>query len=147
MIKGDKLGSGSYGIVYDIKENDKSYALKRNLSEKETSFISSIRELNILYTLRNHPNIVRLESVVFADQKQQNFSPLLDEDRNLQRDDGVHFIFTKANYDLHDYIYNLKFDQFKQTKKIMVDILLGLEYMHQNKIIHRDIKPGNILIY
>lgn len=150
---GSKLGEGTYGIVYDmksdIKGDDTTYALKRNIAENESSFISAIRELNILHLLKSHPNIVKLEGLIFEDNKESNgFSPLLGEDRDQQRNDNVHFMFDKGLYDLHDYIYNEDIkENYKNVKKYMLDCLLALEYMHHNNIIHRDLKPGNVLIY
>jgi len=143
LIKQERLSEGSYGLVYQIK--DTNLALKRNLAENDTTFMSSIRELNILYLLRSHPNIVRIEEVVFGDID-KDFSPLAGEDRLTQRDDGVHFVFKKADFDLHDYIQENK-DGFKKMKKYMADILLGCHYMHQQNIIHRDLKPCNILLF
>lgn len=141
-----KLGEGTFGIVYAVDNDEGSYALKRNLSETDSSFMGAIRELNMLYILK-HPNIVKLESLIFNDTV-SNFSPLLGEDRETQRDDSVHFVFEKGLYDLHDYIHNNKIkEQFKFVKKYMVDCLLALEYMHYNNIVHRDLKPGNVLLY
>ena len=146
MLRGDKLGEGTFGIVYATPDGD--YALKRNLSETDSSFLGAIRELNILHLLRNHPNIVHLEQVIFGQVFTDScFSPLVGEDRTSQRDDNVHFLFPKASQDLHDYIYDNDEEDFMLVKKFMVDTLLGLEYMHTRKIIHRDLKPGNILLF
>ncbi|HSW76678.1 MAG TPA: serine/threonine-protein kinase [Candidatus Saccharimonadales bacterium] len=151
------INEGTYGRIYTL--SDKNYALKRNLSENESTFISSIRELNILYLLRHHPNIIKIEEVLFGNNTSlfppsegnttntKQFSPLKGEDRKTQKDDGVHFIFKKAKYDLHEYIFEHNKDGFKMMKGYMVDIMLGLHYMHQMQIIHRDLKPGNILIF
>lgn len=46
---------------------------------------------------------------------------------------------------LFDIILKEKFTE-KQVKKIIVQLLLALNYMHANNFIHRDIKPVNILI-
>jgi serine/threonine protein kinase len=147
----NKLGEGTFGIVYTITENDTTYALKRNLAETESSFLSTIRELNILYLLRQHPNIVKLEGVIFGEEfgaESNKFSPLIGEDRTTQKNDNVHFLFQQGKCDLHDYIYD---DQhvynYIPVKKYMVDMLMGLEYMHHYKLLHRDIKPGNILLF
>ena len=144
MIGGKKLGEGSYGIVYDV---DNSMALKRNFSEKDSSYLGAIRELNLLYLLMDHPNIIHLKMVIYGDHIDgKNFSPIIGEDRDTQRNDSVHFLFDKALYDLHDFIYEHTFDM-KLYFKYMIDMLLGLEYMHYKKLIHRDLKPSNILIF
>ena len=150
MIQGNKLGEGTFGIVYsaECKDTGKKYALKRNLAENDITFMSSLRELNLLYLLSNHPNIIGLEMVIFGKFSENTcFSPLSKRDHKDQRDDGVHFIFDRAEYDLYHFIYKSRRNVYKYAKKIMEDLIMGLEYMHANNIIHRDLKPGNILIF
>lgn len=150
MHRRDKLGEGTYGIVYSATSpnSKREYAVKRNLVEKNTSFIGVPREVDVLNKLRTHPHIVRLESVAFGHPfKETCFSPLMSQDRTTQRDDEIHFIFGQASYDLHRFIYGVVDINFSLIKRYMVNILLGVEYIHGTKMIHRDLKPNNILIF
>lgn len=148
MLRGEKIGEGTFGIVYSGKKEGKKVAVKRNLVEEQTSFIGVPREVDILSKMRHYPHIVRLEVVAFGNPFTNNiFSPLHGPERESQRDDTIHFIFGQAAYDLHRYIYGATVIDFSVTKRYMIHALLGLEYLHANNIIHRDIKPSNILIF
>ena len=150
MIKGDLLGSGTYGVVYSCSDKNTggNYAIKRNMASKNTFFLNSIRELDLLVKLRNHPHIVRLEYVSYDNPFIEGcFEILESKDRKQQRDDNIHFIFNKATCDLHEFIGNtMKNKDFKLIKRYMIQLLLSVEYIHHHKIIHCDIKPSNVLI-
>ena len=70
---------------------------------------------------------------------------------------NIHFAFQDKDYlylvsdyfpngDLRYQLIHNKLYSEKQIKFIISNILLSLEYIHENNIIHRDIKPENILI-
>lgn len=148
MKRGNKIGNGTFGIVYSAKSpvSDKNYAVKRNLKVSETSFIGASREADLLCKLRNHPHLVHLDRVSYGHPfSVGQFSPL----ECAHNDDIIHFIFGEAVYDLHRYIYDVDPNDydFYAVKRYMLHMLLGVEYMHENKIIHRDLKPSNVLIF
>lgn len=150
MIKGKILGEGTFGIVYSgtSPRSQREYAIKRNLMENSTSFIGALREVDVLTKLRKHPHITRIECIAFGEPfTGACFSPLKSTERENQRDDRVHFIFGKAEYDLHSFIYGAEYVDFSLIKRYVVHILLGTEFMHKQKIIHRDLKPSNVLIF
>ena len=98
-----------------------------------------IREVSILREL-SHPNIVKYSSMM--DNKLFYRLQLCYMDFS-----EVKLYFEYMDYDLKQYIdeFSGKIDS-NIIKCIMYQLLCGLNYLHQNRIIHRDIKP-QVLIY
>jgi len=148
MIKTGKAGSGTYGIVYNAKTPDKDgnvtyVAVKRNFVDSSISFSGSIKELDLLNRLRGHPYIVKLLSISFGNPFTTPNSPLSDRNKGC-KEDYLHFVFEKAEKNLHELIYSRSV-HISYIKLAMVQLLLGIEYMHAKNVIHRDIKPSNLL--
>lgn len=72
---------------------------------------------------------------------------------NKKKDDNLHFLFQKADCDLHSYLLkdisrrNCQTKDYRRLVMFMVQLLLGIEHFHANDIIHRDLKPSNILYF
>ena len=98
-----------------------------------------IREVSILREL-SHPNIVKYSSMM--DNKLFYRLQLCYMDFS-----EVKLYFEYMDYDLKQYIdeFSGKIDS-NTIKCIMYQLLCGLNYLHQNRIIHRDIKP-QVVIY
>ena len=61
MIRTGKIGEGTYGIIYTAKNVDiknKEYVVKRNLVDKQVSFIGALKELDLCVKLKEHPFII-----------------------------------------------------------------------------------------
>ncbi len=166
MIKGSKIGEGSYGIVYSATMAPKTrrpsrsarsllpeeptqsvqLAVKRNLVDDAVDFSGTVRELDILNRVRDHPFFVNTVDIRIGNPFTQGFlSPIKGKDRKGQKDDKFHFVMQREQMDLHTMLYDHSPRQ-KDLYRVMVQCLLAVEYLHALRIVHRDIKPSNILI-
>lgn len=129
----EKIGTGTYGIVYKARDKVQNdfCALKKILIDIEPEGIPStaIREICILRELQN-PNIVDLRDVVATDDK-------------------LYLVFEFVDQDLKKYLDSLPRDQLVDpqiVKSFLYQILRAVSYLHSKRILHRDLKPQNILI-
>lgn len=135
--KRHQVGEGTYGSVFvgADKVTGEIVALKRiNTEAEENGFpITAIREVKILKAL-NHDNIVRLKEIVTS--KDSGDIPK-----------NVFMVFEYLEYDLTGIIetkeINITLDHVKSWSH---QLLKGVQYMHINKIVHRDLKASNLLI-
>jgi serine/threonine protein kinase len=141
LEKISRLAEGTYGVIYSAKDNNNHFAVKRFKKEMDTNFIGCIKELDFLARLKGHPFIVNLVGISKGNPF-SNASPLRSEDNGVYQDDKIYLITEKAAYDGSNLIGNTTISYIKM---IMLQSLIGLEYMHGHGIIHRDIKPQNLL--
>lgn len=148
MIKGQKIGSGTYGIVYVMTNSDgtEKYAFKRNICvQSDGSFSRVIRELDILNRLKGHPCVVAVMMVSIGNPSNDILSPVKDPRLKLQ-DDALHFLFELAETDLYTWM-SKNTPTLQQLKQFMVDILLGSTFIAESGILHRDMKTQNIVVF
>ncbi|KAL9164725.1 hypothetical protein ABFS82_06G122800 [Erythranthe guttata] len=135
--KRGKINEGTYGVVYRAKDSKTGeiVALKKvkMKNENEKFPLTSLREINILRSLRN-PYIVDFKEVVV--------------DGDI--DDGVFDVYMVMEYMDHDLKGLMEktgypFSQ-SEVKCLMLQLLEGVKYVHENWILHRDLKTSNLLL-
>ncbi|KAB0791595.1 hypothetical protein PPYR_03395 [Photinus pyralis] len=132
FVRMEKIGEGTYGVVYKArnKKTGKLVAMKKVRLEGEDNGVpsTSIREISLLQELR-HPNIVALDDFV------------MDEAR-------IYLIFEFLSMDLKKYLDKLQNDLMepKLVQSYLYQINEAILFCHQRRVLHRDLKPQNLLI-
>ncbi|KHO01702.1 Cell division control protein [Metarhizium album ARSEF 1941] len=154
MVRHDRLTRpGTYGVVYkarDLANSGRIVALKKIRLEAEDEGVPStaIREISLLKELRD-PNIVRLFNIVHSDGHK------------------LYLVFEFVDLDLKRYMEALPVSDGGRGKalpegssatimrlglgqgvvrKFMMQLCEGIKYCHSRRVLHRDLKPQNLLI-
>ncbi|ODV93405.1 hypothetical protein PACTADRAFT_77777 [Pachysolen tannophilus NRRL Y-2460] len=131
----EKVGEGTYGVVYkalDTRQNNRIVALKKIRLESEDEGVPStaIREISLLKELKDD-NIVRLYDIVHSDSHK------------------LYLVFEFLDMDLKKYMESIPSGVGlgnDMVKKFMMQLIKGILYCHSHRILHRDLKPQNLLI-
>ncbi|CAF0797862.1 unnamed protein product [Didymodactylos carnosus] len=128
---GRQLGKGTYGIVrkaYDCVEQH-SVAIKCISLNNEGIPSTALREISLLRELK-HVNLIELYNIEIKKETQQ-----------------LYMIYEYMEMDLYEYMkkYCQQLPE-NVSKSYLKQLLNGINYCHNNRILHRDLKPQNILI-
>mmetsp|Transcript_91805 Transcript_91805/g.259919 ORF Transcript_91805/g.259919 Transcript_91805/m.259919 type:complete len:371 (-) Transcript_91805:33-1145(-) len=136
--QGESLGRGAYGEVYKAMVSGRFMAVKKipldmslNIKAAEKEISSLLLEINTLKRLK-HPRIVRYHGCIKHDKEDD---PALLIFLEFMPSGSIKGVLTKFG----PYGVGL-------VRKYTRQILEGLEFLHGENIVHRDVKGANILI-
>lgn len=130
--KVEKIGEGTYGVVYKAKDRETGnmVALKKIRLEAEDEGVPStaIREISLLKEL-SHPNVVNLQDVIHWDAK-------------------LYLVFEFLDQDLKKYMDSCGPSGMdgELVKSYLFQLVRGIAFCHSHRVLHRDLKPQNLLI-
>lgn len=134
-----RIGEGTYGIVYKARDRKthQFVALKRCLPHHQASDgfpITTLREIHALRVCARHPYIVTLQHVAVSKN-------------------GVFLVMEYCEHDLanlldkHYRIHQKSPFQIAQCKRLAWQLLQAVQFLHQNHLLHRDLKVSNLLYH
>lgn len=126
------IGSGTYGNIYNcLHLPSQTPCIAKAFKEKTSNTMEHIfREIQILQQVCNGPNIIKLYDVIHNNVNRTSDLPVL--------------IFEYVNFT--NYRALLPVMSENDMRYYMKKALTALEFIHNNNIVHRDIKHNNILI-
>uniref|UniRef100_A0A0A9XWP5 non-specific serine/threonine protein kinase n=1 Tax=Lygus hesperus TaxID=30085 RepID=A0A0A9XWP5_LYGHE len=135
-VMGDLLGEGSYGKVKEMLDSETlcrravKILKRRKLRRIPNGEQNVQREIQLLKTLR-HKNVIELVDVMYNPEKEKMYL--------------VMEYCVGVLQEMLESTANKKFPNW-QAHWYFIQLIEGLQYLHSSGIIHKDIKPGNLLI-
>ncbi|KAL4220893.1 Cyclin-dependent kinase 11B [Mactra antiquata] len=129
----NRIEEGTYGVVFRArdKKTDEIVALKKLKMEKEKEGfpITSLREINTLLKAQ-HTNIVTVREIVVGSNM-----------------DKIYIVMDYVEHDLKSLMESMKQPFLVgEVKTLLLQLLRGVQHLHDNWIIHRDLKTSNLLL-
>ncbi|KAF8496450.1 CMGC/MAPK/ERK protein kinase [Russula emetica] len=132
-----ELGQGSYGCVVAVKHRrtGEACAIKKitNINTKRILTKRCLREIKFLLHFRRHKNITRLYDMDIVFGPDGNF-------------DEVYIYEELMEADLHAIIRSGQPLSDAHFQSFVYQTLCGLKYIHSADVLHRDLRPGNLLV-
>ncbi|KAH7519990.1 hypothetical protein FEM48_Zijuj08G0096100 [Ziziphus jujuba var. spinosa] len=129
------IGRGAYGVVCSSinMETNEKVAIKKinNVFDNRVDALRTLRELKLLRHVR-HENVIALKDIMM---------PIY---RETFKD--VYLVYELMDTDLHQIIKSSQTLSNDHCKYFLFQLLRGLKYLHSANILHRDLKPGNLLV-
>lgn len=125
------LGQGGTGNVFLVEQLflNTQYALKTLLPTDSATSLRRFQNEAKAASLLDHPNIVKLHDFGLLEDGQSYLVMEFVEGKTLHEQ-------IKANGRL----------EIEEALEIVIQVCMAIEYAHENGVIHRDIKPGNIIL-
>lgn len=132
IIDGE-AGVGGMGTVYTGKRNDKEFEQKVAIKILKHGITSE-------YLLKRF----QIERQTLANLQHQNIARLLDGGRTA---DGLPYLVMEFidGIPITEYCNQKKLN-IEEKLKLFREVCNAVQYAHQNLVIHRDLKPGNIIV-
>ncbi|KAG6386767.1 hypothetical protein SASPL_151941 [Salvia splendens] len=132
-IKG--IGRGAYGVVCSSinRETNERVAIKKinNVFGNLVDALRTLRELMLLRCIK-HENVIALKDVMMPS--------------NWRGFKDIYLVYELMDSDLHQIIKSPQPLSNDHCKYFVFQLLRGLKYLHSANILHRDLKPGNLLV-